>query len=103
MLKAPGNPTTGGSGGGSALTFSSAAIVVPASLKEYIATVTDAAIVPSDKILVFVADQGLIGVNDNEKLDVTSLIATAGTGSFQLYMQFREPTSGSILINYMKG
>jgi hypothetical protein len=88
---------------GTAVPWASTTITVPSDLRgrnEHRETITAASVTPSSIISIQLAPHLDTDENDLEMLDLATLAAVPGTGSFDVVATFHGPQSGVIKLNY---
>lgn len=100
MAELPSGDTLPGSGG--SLVWSSATVTVPGPKGqfEHVETVIDAAVVPSSVIMMKLAPVTHDDENSPEMVVVEEMVATPGTGQFEVLLTFNELHSGPIKVQY---
>jgi len=74
-----------------------------ASLSHRGITVTDAAVSVSSKILLSLAGVPETSENASDCIDLLSMLAVPGSGSFEFQANFLTPVGGALTINYAIG
>ena len=88
---------------GTAVPWAATTITVPGDLRgrnEHRQTITAASVTPSSIISIQLAPHLDTDENDLEMLDLATLAAVPGTGSFDVVATFHGPQSGVIKLNY---
>lgn len=88
----------GGGGGGSATAATITSTVVSTRLE---ATVTDASVSATSKIMLSLASMPDTDQTADDDLDIRGMYAIPGTGSFVFRASFNTPFVGPLKINYM--
>lgn len=91
---------TGGAGSFSA-TQVTVALPFPAQRRQVV-TVVDAAVTATDKIFPTLAGVAETLENASDSVDLLAMQALPAAGSFQLQLNFRDPTAGALVINYAR-
>lgn len=103
FLRGDGTWAVPAGGGGGSATITQANISVPYGSRDYTATITDAAVTGSSKIMItpgFYAH-----TEENEGSEVEMFVQSAGTGNFLVTIKSRDRNSigGVFKLNYMLG
>lgn len=93
---------TGGGGGGSA-TITAATVTVPYGSRDYLATVTDAGVSPTSKLLLVPGFYAPTDANEPADADMTIQSATTGSFSLRLTAKGRESIGGAFKLHYLIG
>lgn len=99
----PAGPTGATGPAGTAVPWASTTITVPGDSRgrnEHRQTITAASVTPSSIISIQLAPHLDTDENDLEMLDLATLAAVPGTGSFDVVATFHGPQSGVIKLNY---
>lgn len=75
----------------------------PVGVFEHYETVVDAAVLPTSRIAVILAGTTDEDENSNEMLDLATLAANPGTGTFDIVATFHQLTAGPVLVHYQVG
>lgn len=87
--------------GGGGATITTAVLALPYASCRQSVVVTDAVVTPSSKIVLSLGPMLDTDVNADDDIDLLSLQAIAGTGSFTARLNFLTPIGGNLSINYM--
>jgi hypothetical protein len=91
------------SGGGSAVVKQVSVTLPSPARKSHSVSVTDATVTGASKIVLALAGTDPSAVNEIEDIEMFSMGAVPGAGSFLFKAGFNSPISGPILLNYMVG
>lgn len=72
----------------------------PVGVREHYETVVDASVLPTSRVLVFLAGTTDVDENSNEMLDLATIAANPGTGAFDIVATFHRPCSGPVRVHY---
>jgi len=70
--------------------------------RRQVVNVVDAAMAATDKIVLSLAGVPETQANSSDSVDVLSMQGLAKAGSFDLQVNFRDPTAGALVVNYMR-
>lgn len=82
---------------------SQATVSLPYASRSHRVSVTDAAVSPASKILLSLAGVPETQANSSDSVDLESMQAVPGTGSFIFQASFKTPFGGPLVVNYAVG
>lgn len=89
---------------GSSVAVKQIVVTLPAPASStQIVTVTDAAVIPTSKIMLSLAGVPPSAVNEADDIDLIDMVAVSGSGNFTFKARFLNPISGPLTINYILG